>query len=689
MFRKLLIANRGEIACRIIKTAQKMGVHCIAVYSEADKNALFVQMADEAYSIGPAEAAKSYLRAEHILDIARASGAEAIHPGYGFLSENAHFADLCEQNGIQFVGPSSHSIRSMGSKSEAKKLMEQASVPLVPGYHGDQQDEATLKSYADKIGYPVLLKASAGGGGKGMRVVSAAEEFSAAYSSAKREASSSFGNDHLLIEKYITEPRHVEIQLLCDNHGNAVYLHDRDCSVQRRHQKVIEEAPAPWLSDKTRTAMGMAAIACAKAIDYSGAGTVEFLLDIDESFYFMEMNTRLQVEHPVTEMITGIDLVEWQLRVANGESLEFKQENIPCLGHSFEARVYAENPYDSFLPTPGHIHYMATPEPGKYVRVDTGIKSGDDISIYYDPMIAKLIVWDETRSQAINRMQKALADFRLAGVTNNLSFLAALFAEPAFQSGKLSTLFIEENQHKLLVEPAITDDILALAGIARTLFLFSNEAWSGSGDTGGNGSHSADKYSPWNQQSTWRLNSSGVEAFELIHGTDAFVYQTEFSNDHLDSGAIRQFGLSFGDTKIDVRAELSGSQITANLNERRIKYNVQLQGDSLSIFTGGASYCFDIALDYDSHEADEYEHSLLAPMHGKIIAVNVSIGDQVNKGDTLMLMEAMKMEHTITAHESGEVAGIFYREGDNVEEGAELIELASAEDATDNPASSI
>ncbi|MEO8123461.1 MAG: acetyl/propionyl/methylcrotonyl-CoA carboxylase subunit alpha, partial [Burkholderiales bacterium] len=453
MFKKILIANRGEIACRVIKTARNMGVATVAVYSEADANARHVRMADEAVLIGPPAASESYLVGERILEVAKQTGAEAIHPGYGFLSENAEFAEACEKAGIVFIGPPASAIRAMGLKSASKALMEKAGVPLTPGYHGDNQDSSFLAKQAEAIGYPVLIKASAGGGGKGMRRVDAAADFEAALVSCKREARNSFGDDDVLVEKYILQPRHIEIQVFGDTHGNCVYLFERDCSVQRRHQKVLEEAPAPGMTPDRRAAMGQAAVDAAKAVGYVGAGTVEFIATQDGGFYFMEMNTRLQVEHPVTEMITGLDLVEWQLRVASGEPLPLRQEQLEINGHALEARIYAEDPDRGFLPSTGRLVHLSPPPETDHVRVDTGVEQGDEITPYYDPMIAKLIVWGADRRQALARMRQALAQYRIVGVSNNVDFLARLVAVPSFANAQLDTSLIEREQ-ALLFPPA-------------------------------------------------------------------------------------------------------------------------------------------------------------------------------------------------------------------------------------------
>ncbi|MFO7536608.1 MAG: acetyl-CoA carboxylase biotin carboxylase subunit, partial [Chloroflexota bacterium] len=449
MFKKILIANRGEIACRVIRTARKLGILTVAVYSDADRDALHVTMADEAIYIGPSPSRESYLVVERIIDAALRTGAEAIHPGYGFLSENANFCRACKEKKLVFIGPPAAAIEAMGSKSAAKNIMEKAGVPLVPGYHGEDQDPSLLKKVSDQMGYPVLLKATAGGGGKGMRQVWAAEEFEEALASAKREARSSFGEDTMLVEKYLIQPRHVEIQVFCDQHGGAVYLAERDCSVQRRHQKVIEEAPAPGVTDALRKQMGEAATRAARAINYQGAGTVEFLLDRAGSFYFMEMNTRLQVEHPVTEMITGQDLVKWQLQIASGEKLPLTQEHIRINGHALEARIYAEDPANDFLPASGTLTFLQPPEESDHVRVDTGVLQGDEVSVYYDPMIAKLIVWDESRDKALHRLTKALAEYRIAGMATNIDFLYNLVCCEAFKRADIDTGFIEKHYEEI------------------------------------------------------------------------------------------------------------------------------------------------------------------------------------------------------------------------------------------------
>ena len=507
MFDKILIANRGEIACRIARTARRMGVRTVAVYSDADANALHVASCDEAYRLGPAPPRASYLDGEAIIAVALACGAQAIHPGYGFLSENEAFATALAAAGLAFVGPPPAAIRAMGSKSEAKTIMANAGVPVVPGYHGAGQQDAALLAHAEAIGYPVLIKASAGGGGKGMRVVEQRDAFAAALSAARREAQASFGDDRVLLEKYLTEPRHIEIQVFADSHGGCVHLFERDCSVQRRHQKVLEEAPAPGMTPERRSRMGAAAVAAAKAIGYVGAGTVEFIVPaeasaakVGDSFYFMEMNTRLQVEHPVTEMITGQDLVEWQLRVAAGERLPLKQEKIPLTGHAIEARIYAEDPDRDFLPSIGRIVHLRVPPQSDDVRVDTGVRSGDEISRHYDPMIAKLIVHAENRSVALRRLAEALARYQVAGVTTNISFLQRVISHGAFATGKVDTGLIARHRARLLPPPsAPTERVLAVAALAELTRLRE--------DSASRAAVSADRWSPWHAIEPWWLNT--------------------------------------------------------------------------------------------------------------------------------------------------------------------------------------
>ena len=660
MFRKILIANRGEIACRVIDTAHKLGIRCVAVYSEADANARHVRMADEAYLLGPAPSKDSYLRSDKIIDIAKQSGAEAIHPGYGFLSENEEFAKACADAGVVFIGPPVGAITAMGSKSAAKKIMADAGVPLVPGYHGDDQSDALLAAESAKIGYPQLLKAAYGGGGKGMRVVWNKAEFSDALAGARREAKAGFGNDKMLIERYLTKPRHIEIQVFCDNHGDAVYLAERDCSIQRRHQKVIEEAPAPNFSSEQRKAMGEAAVKAAKAIDYRGAGTVEFLFDEDGSFYFMEMNTRLQVEHPVTEMITGQDLVKWQLLVAADEALPLSQDEVQIDGHAIEVRVYAEDPDNDFLPQTGKLTYLRQPEASRYVRVDTGVVENDEVSPYYDPMIAKLIVWDESRDRAIARMLRALDDYRIAGVTTNLSFLTSLTEHPAFKAAELDTNFINHHQDTLFA-PANKENNQAL--VLAALFILEQQKTPLP-------SHSSP--SPWQYSHGWRLNETPTVVLNLIHDEQAQQLTIREQQQH--------YVVELQGQQICCLAELNGDELSATLGDHKTKVRVSRYQDTISVFIKHHRYDFIYRTEVTT-ELDGSEHagSLTAPMNGTIVAVMTKAGAAVKAGDTLVIMEAMKMEYSIKAPKNGVVNEVFYGAGDLVKDGAELVDFSPEE----------
>jgi len=677
MFTKILIANRGEIACRVAATARRMGIRTVAVYSEADAGAKHVAVCDEAVLIGGASAKDSYLRGDKILEVAKATGAQAIHPGYGFLSENAEFAEAVEAAGLVFIGPSGASMRAMGSKSAAKQLMEQAKVPLVPGYHGDEQDPELLQSEANRIGYPVLLKASAGGGGKGMRVVERSEDFQAALASCKREAISSFGDDKVLVEKYLTRPRHIEIQVFADKLGNCVYLHERDCSVQRRHQKVLEEAPAPGMTLERRAAMGEAAVAAARAVDYVGAGTVEFIANQDGSFYFMEMNTRLQVEHPVTEMITGTDLVEWQLRVAAGQPLPKQQHELTINGHAIEARVYAENPEKGFLPSIGTLRFMDVPAHVSFelggtinapagVRIDSGVREGDAISPFYDPMIAKLIVWGADRTQALSRMAQALSEFHIVGLATNIAFLKRLVEGQAFSSADLDTGLIERNHDALFpaAGPA-PKGALALAAVA---LLDAEQALS----------VSANPADPWTSTHGWRLN--GTYRRQLSFGDeysatlDAKAYTTSLAY-HPHGWVLELDGAAHPLALVGKR----GGEYAIRLDGTALHGTVRRDGELLHVFTGGQHY----ALQYNdpmahAGEAEAAGGRLTAPMPGKVVAVIAKNGQTVKKGEPLVIMEAMKMEHTIAAPGDGLVEEILYQVGDQVADGAPLLAFKAA-----------
>jgi 3-methylcrotonyl-CoA carboxylase alpha subunit len=667
MFDKILIANRGEIACRVIRTAKRLGIRTVAVYSDADDEALHVKQADEAYHIGAAPASESYLLADKILEVAKKSGAQAVHPGYGFMSENAEFSEACDAAGIVFIGPPPSAIRAMGSKSEAKSIMSAATVPLVPGYHGNEQAPDFLAAEAEKIGYPLLVKASAGGGGKGMRVVESADKFLAALDSAKRESRSSFGDDHVLLERYLTKPRHVEVQVFADTHGNCIHLFERDCSVQRRHQKVLEEAPAPGMTAELRAEMGRAAVAAAKQIGYVGAGTVEFLLDEDGSFYFMEMNTRLQVEHPVTEMITGEDLVEWQLEVAAGLPLPKKQFELQITGHAFEARVYAEDPKNNFLPATGRLRYMRTPDASAHVRVDTGVAQGDEVSVHYDPMIAKLIVWDQDRGAALRRLRNALENFLVVGVTTNLEFLGTIAAIPAFANADLTTNFIAQHEQELLpTEQPLSDDMLALAVLSE---LLNNNRIAAD-----RAARSADPSSPWSINTGWRLNEDNHHAFRFHHGETLVEIVVHYRNDH--------YLLELPSGKVEAHAtQQDDGCILADLGGRRVRGVVIRHGYELTILHGGSGQV--LILEDPLKTSVEHEGAgggLTAPMTGTVVTINVAAGASVTKGDALMIVEAMKMEHTITAPRDGTVTEIFFSVGDAVNDGVELLKLAESSD---------
>lgn len=655
---KVLIANRGEIAARVMRTARRLGLGTVAVYSDADVNALHVASADEAVHIGPAPARESYLLADRIIAAAKATGADAIHPGYGFLSENAAFADAVATAGLIFIGPPASAIRAMGGKSEAKALMETAGVPLVPGYHGEDQGDALLAAEAARIGFPVLIKASAGGGGKGMKVAGNADEFPSALASAKREAKASFGDDRVLIEKYLARPRHVEIQVFADRHGNCVYLFERDCSIQRRHQKVVEEAPAPGMAPAIRARMGEAAVAAAKAIGYVGAGTVEFLLDTDGSFYFMEMNTRLQVEHPVTEKITGQDLVEWQLRVAAGEALPLTQEQLTINGHAIEVRLYAEDPAKGFLPQTGTLSHLRFPDQDEHVRVDTGVRAGDAISIFYDPMIAKLIVWDTDRDRAVRRLEKALAETEIAGLNANVPFLSAVAAHPGFLAADLDTRFIERYEADLL-PAAIAPDARSLALFALGLTL--------SRRSGGR--------DPWDRVGGFLLN---------LPATDRIVWQEagEEGTSHPVEVTWNRAGFTIsaaGQTFFVSGSLAADGTLTATLDGARVTARWVRWGGHVTLFHAGATRTLSLVDPHAGTHADHGGHGrLTAPMPGKVIALLVAEGAAVTKGQPVIVLEAMKMEHTLKAPSDGIVTHLRYAVGDQVSEGVELVGFEAA-----------
>jgi len=664
VFRKILIANRGEIACRVMRSAGRLGIRTVAVYSDADRDALHVRLADEARRIGPAPARESYLNASAVIAAARESGAQAVHPGYGFLSENEAFARACAASGIVFIGPAPESIAAMGDKSAAKTLMEKARVPLVPGYHGEKQDAGFLLARAEEIGFPVLIKAAAGGGGKGMRIVRRRVEFEQALASCRREAASAFGDDRVLIERYLERPRHIEMQVFGDAHGNCVHLFERDCSVQRRHQKVLEEAPAPGMSGTRRREMGEAAVAAAKAIAYKGAGTVEFIAEQDGRFYFMEMNTRLQVEHPVTEMITGLDLVEWQLRVAAGEPLPMKQDDIALRGHSIEARLYAEDPAREFLPATGRLVHLAFPAVSAAVRIDAGVENGAAITPHYDPMIAKLIVWGEDREAALARLRTALAGCEIAGVATNLGFLARLADSTAFAKADLDTGLIERCRDELFPPRApAPDQALAAAALAELL----HEQSTARGNPGG-----TDPHSPWNEVDGWRLNEDSHHDFVFIEGETPYPVTVRF----LAAGqrvaiAGREYALE--------GERLADGELLVRLDGHAFKVHALREGSEWHLFSEGDYRRLSLRDELHGLDVDAGGGSLAAPMPGKIVAVMVKPGQKVEKGAPLVILEAMKMEHTIAAPADGVVKEIHYAPGEQVLEGAELIAFEALE----------
>jgi 3-methylcrotonyl-CoA carboxylase alpha subunit len=651
MFASLLIANRGEIACRIIRTARRMGVRTIAVYSDADADALHVALADEAQAIGPAPARDSYLDINRIIAAARASGAAAIHPGYGFLSENADFAAACDEAGIVFVGPPATAIRAMGDKAHAKALMQRAGVPVVPGYHGAAQDEARFAAEARALGYPVLIKASAGGGGRGMRVVATEGDLSTALGAAGREAQSAFGDGRLIVEKYLARPRHIEVQIFAD-------LNERDCSVQRRHQKVIEEAPAPGLAPERRQALGAVAVAAARAVGYVGAGTVEFVAEGD-AFFFIEMNTRLQVEHPVTEMITGLDLVEWQLRVAAGEALPLTQEQIPCRGHAIEARLYAEDPTRDFLPAAGRLMRLRFPAAGPALRIETGVRAGDAVGVFYDPLLAKLVAWGEDRAAALAGLATALAATRIAGIVTNRDFLLRVVQHGDFAAGAVDTGFIP--RHRAALVPAGGASVMALAAAA--LFIAAEGEAAASARPG-------DPHSPWRRRDGWRLTGHERQEIGLRDAGGEHVVRLG-----RDGGTLRA-EIDGAAATVRPMADASGDVAFA-LGDDAVAAMVVRAGRELTIALPDETVRLVERDPWAAATADERDASgLAAPMPGKVLAVHVAPDATVKRGQLLMVIEAMKMEHAIAAPADGVVEAVNFAVGDLVEEGALLVAFA-------------
>ncbi len=678
MFTKILIANRGEIACRVATTARRLAIKTVAVYSDADAGAKHVAACDEAIHIGGSAPKDSYLRWERIIEAAKATGAQAIHPGYGFLSENEEFAQACAAAGLVFIGPPSSAIKAMGLKAESKQLMEKAGVPLVPGYHGADQDPALLQREADRIGYPVLIKASAGGGGKGMRAVDKAEDFAAALASCKREAINSFGDDAVLVEKYVLRPRHIEIQVFGDTHGNCVYLFERDCSVQRRHQKVLEEAPAPGMTEELRARMGAAAVEAARAVNYVGAGTVEFIVEQpggyehpeQMKFYFMEMNTRLQVEHPVSEAITGQDLVEWQLRVASGEKLPLQQSELKIHGHAIEARICAENPDNNFLPATGTLHVYGLPDCTTFeradnaVRVDSGVRQGDSISPFYDSMVAKLIVHGATREQALARMDTALAQTHIVGLTTNVQFLRHVVTSPSFAQAQLDTALIPRESAVLFKQEKVGLQMATAAMVAQTLV--SELGLAAKADASG-------WIDPWAQRDSWRSHGASHRDFMLeFHGEP---HTARFTRLH---GGTLQLTVDDNTAALQYTAQADGA-LDVRYGDLRSTLRLYKNGEVAHVFTAqGATQI--VAIDALAHAGETHAEvgRLTAPMPGKVVSFAVKAGDVVKKGQALAVMDAMKMEHTIAAPADGTVAELLFAPGDQVTEGAELLKLEVA-----------
>ena len=681
MFTKILIANRGEIACRVATTARRLGVQTVAVYSDADARAKHVQLCNQAVHVGGSAPKDSYLQWQRIIDAAKQTGAQAIHPGYGFLSENEDFAQACADAGLVFIGPPASAIQAMGLKAESKRLMEAAGVPLVPGYHGKDQNPELLKQEADRIGYPVLIKASAGGGGKGMRAVDKAEDFMAALDSCKREAINSFGDDAVLIEKYVQRPRHIEIQVFGDTHGNYVYLFERDCSVQRRHQKVLEEAPAPGMTPELRQRMGDAAVAAARAVNYVGAGTVEFIVEQpggyekpeQMQFYFMEMNTRLQVEHPVTESITGLDLVEWQLRVASGEPLPKQQNELRIHGHAIEARINAENPENNFLPATGTLKVYRTPEwsvdfARADARVDSGVREGDAISPFYDSMIAKLIVWGEDRQQALARLDGALAHMRIVGLTTNVQFLRHVLATPSFAQAHLDTALIPREANHLFKQDKLGLPMTVAAAIGYRIF---------------NERSKLQTSDPFSQRDGWRAYGGFSRQFQLKYLEQPLQADLKYERD-----GSYYITISQPDGTLHPPVVTEGPLTVEERDDRRMEVYYQgdrqvlqawLDGEDLNVFgQRGASVITMVDTLFHAGDTAAEGGRLTAPMPGKVVSFVVKAGDKVSKGQPLAVMEAMKMEHTISAPADGEVVELLFAPGDQVQDGDELLTLKTA-----------
>jgi len=664
MFSKILIANRGEIACRVIATCARLGIRTVAVYSDADANARHVQLAGEAWHIGGSRPAESYLHGERIIKIARTSGAQAIHPGYGFLSENAGFARSVEAAGLVFIGPTPAAIEAMGSKSAAKTLMQEAGVPVVPGYHGDNQEPDFLARQANQTGYPLLVKAVAGGGGKGMRLVSKPHEFATQLEAAKREARNAFGDDAVLLERFVQGPHHIEFQVFGDGHGNFVHLYERECSIQRRHQKVLEETPSPFLNEAMRLAMAEAAVEAARAIAYRGAGTIEFIVGEDRHFFFMEMNTRLQVEHPITEMTTGQDLVEWQLRIAAGEPLPLDQAHISRRGHAVEVRICAENPVNDFLPETGTLTRFVHPGTQGTVRVDTGVGEGDSIGVFYDPMIAKLIAFGDDRPSAIAHLRKALAATAVIGCKTNIAFLQTLSHHPAFCKGETDTLFIERHRRSLLDKPACAPELAVIAAVCRDLLDAEARLVEIAAAHG-------DPHSPWHSNSGWRLNGEGRRSL---------LFSDPLSRRTLEigiTGSAGHFALNLPGRSVAVEASGVGDLLRLRYDGKLIRTTVIRYGSHFTVLLTDQRYDLQAINPFLFETAEEVPGGrLTALMPGRIVKILVQEGDEVTRGEPLLIMEAMKMEHTIHSPRDGKIERVVYQVDQIVEADAVLFAFA-------------
>ncbi|XP_037946188.1 methylcrotonoyl-CoA carboxylase subunit alpha, mitochondrial [Teleopsis dalmanni] len=667
---KILISNRGEIACRIIQTAKKLAIRTVAIYSDSDANSLHTQLADEAYNVGQAASSSSYLRGSKIIEIAKKSGCQAIHPGYGFLSENVEFAELCQEENIIFIGPPSAAIRDMGIKSTSKIIMAAAGVPVISGYHGEDQSDERLLAEAEKIGFPLMIKAVRGGGGKGMRIVQRADDFMTALNSARTESQKSFGDNSVLLERYVRSPRHVEVQIFADQYGDAVYLWERDCSVQRRHQKIIEEAPAPGLSEELRCQLGEAGVRAAKAVGYIGAGTVEFIMDKEDlSFHFMEMNTRLQVEHPITEMITGTDLVEWQIRVAAGENLPLSQEEIKRKGHAFEARIYAENPREGFLPCAGHLRYLVTPQPTKNVRVETGVREGDEVSVHYDPMIAKLVVWGESRSKALNNLIARLSEYNITGLETNVNFLIDLALHPEFQKGNVHTGFID--QHFDTLFPSINIKNQDVSKVA--LSLLYNELLASKCNV--------KHCDPYNQVVNSRFNYDLLRTYHLKANDKVYSVSVKNDNDCIQikfsegDWVTVKVEQVFDDDRLKLRTDISNniSTFTANIDETGV--TVFLENGKLQMEVVQPKF-----VNAHIDQLSGGTSTLIAPMPGVLEKILVKPGDHVKIGDNLAVLTAMKMEHVLKAPKNAIIKSISALKGENIAKGVVIISFEEPED---------